>query len=245
MSRYFAAALVVLAAPASLAGDLVWDNYPGDSYDTSVFYSAERNTMAGPSYAVDDVVFTLADPLQVRISSLEWVGLREKLTPPKGYDKADFTILTRDPVTGVFSEVPQLAGGLGMNVNWSILKDDLATVGKYTAYEGRITLGDQGIDIVLDPGEYWFGMRLVANPAALFTGRNFLASADEVNPLGSAAGGYIFNPPAGVTSYIPASTVFGTPVDFAFRVGYEIIPEPASLALLALGCVICAVRRRL
>jgi hypothetical protein len=226
----------LLSAGVAFGAD-TWDNYPSDTYTSSTYYSAERDTQAGPSFVIDDAHFSTS----VDLLHLDWIGLRQKLAPPMGYDRADFTILTRD-ASGTFTEIPQLAAGQGKDVGFSILRDDLGSVGNLTVYEGHIDFQALGLPLSLAPGEYWFGVRLVAASDSLYMGRNFMAGSLNLNPLGSPDGAYLLNPPAGIFAYTKSAFVFAEPRDFAFRVGY--VPEPATLIVLVIGGLV-AYRRPL
>ena len=232
-------AAVVLSAGAAgaLAGEIItWDNFPGNSYDTTRYYSSERNTLVGPSWVADDAMIEGVIPAQVL--SLEWIGLRQVLAAPKGYDKADFAVFTRqsDGMGGfVFNEITSQ-----MNVEWQLIEDGLATVGAFTAYRGRIDVS--AYNVFVNPGEVFFAMRLVGNPANGGTGRNFMVAAQNTNPEGHSEGAFLFNPAAGLSNFKPASFVYGEPVDFAFKVTY-VIPEPSSVGLVLMGALGLLVRR--
>lgn len=246
MRARFAVASLLLGVGSMVAhADILWDNYPADSYDATRHLSAERRTQVGPTletatWVIDDAHFDES----VVVEAIEWVGNRQIRTSPPGfgYDSADYAIFERvvDPNSGEFTFNPILSVH---DSDWSLLRDGLGTHEGYTTYEGRVDLAE---GLALDPGEYWFGVRLVGNEANFQTGRNFLASrSGAVNPDGIADGGYIYNP--GIYGDFEWHDSAGhpdfddQPVDFAFRVVG--VPEPGSLCLLLIGAAAAIWRR--
>jgi len=218
-------ALVLMFAGAAHA-DILWNNYPSDSYSTDpeLALSSERDTLIDRSWTVDDAVFET----DVEITGIQWVGMRET-----GYDYpfADLIILPSD-----LGDDPGDAYLLLEDLEYSIVPiasdDDLET------YEASIQLEQP---ISLPAGHWYFGTRLVGDPD-LGLGRNFVAAATQVNPDGQTTG-YFWGPIFGVFEWLPVENLpfIDEPRDYAYQI--HGIPEPSVVALLALGGL-SALRRR-
>ncbi|RMF75896.1 MAG: PEP-CTERM sorting domain-containing protein [Planctomycetota bacterium] len=120
-------------------------------------------------------------------------------------------------------------------------------------YEGTVNLSggiQNGGPILLSlDTTYWVGVRLVGNEENTQSGtagRNFIASSLQGSPF-SISEGYNFDPSFGGNEWAPASErnpFSDDPIEFSYRVTGQIIPEPASLGLLAIGAVVL-IRRRM
>lgn len=247
-------ATLATGAGCLTAGAAVWDNFPGDTYDTGVRLTAERNTQVGQSpaaatWSVDDATFEVP----VFVNSIEWIGIREVMGAAGvsyTYSLADFAIFTRmiDDFGATFATVES-----GTDVDW-VEVESLGPVNfpgqpnrVYEAYRGRIDFVDGGAAedaLQLAAGEYWFGTRLVGDAGNFMNGgtggRNFLAAGSGA--AGSVDEGYNydlnFNPfvPWGPASQRNPFTQ--NPVEFAYRIDYTPVPEPtAALGLLVLGTI--------
>ena len=94
-----------------------------------------------------------------------------------------------------------------------------------------------GLSVFLAPGTYWI-TGWVDRPELPTGGQWFWYTTDAGSPIGSEF--YIQNPGGslipGATSAVPGSTVLGIlPSDLAFTLFGEVVPEPSSLVLLAIG----------
>jgi hypothetical protein len=103
--------------------------------------------------------------------------------------------------------------------------------------ESSGNLNFTGLSQFLAPGTYWI-TGWVTRPELPTGGQWFWYMTDAGSPIGSEF--YIQNPGGSLlpnaTSATPGSTVFGTlPSDLAFTLFGEVIPEPSSLVLLAIG----------
>jgi hypothetical protein len=225
--------IVVLGATAVAAhaggSTLLWDNYlsPGLGHDGLNALSSERNTVAVETWVVDDALFTDS----VQILSLNWIALRE-IGMGAQYASADFVILDDQ-----FQPVVSLN-----DLSYSATEE--GSLFGLNLYEGTLTFGtaDAGTDdaIILGPGQYYFGVRLVGNQL----GGNYWATtgAGELNGMSY---GFTKSPAFGQPGWTPVADVYGIePTDFAFRVFGTIVPEPASFGVLALGALALTVRRR-
>jgi hypothetical protein len=231
----FLAGIVILSGIAS--GDLLHDNYPGDSYNSAKYMSAEKNTQIADSWVVDDATF--ASP--VELQEIEWIGYRQVKSGSKTltYSQAEYSIRTRTGTPGAhdFPLIPGAAQGEGSYTSTSL---GLFQNETYELYSGKMVLPTP---IALDPDEpFWFGVRLIGDASNQFLGRNFLVSAE--NQIGLDQG-FAFNS-EGWAGWIAVNTLpnFPQPTDFAFRLHGIVIPEPSSLILMLVAAGLTLARRR-
>jgi hypothetical protein len=219
-------ALVLLFASAAHA-DILWDNYPSDSYsvDPETALSSERDTLVDRAWTVDDVLFETA----VQVTGVQWVGMRQV---GYAYPFADLIILPSDPGSN-----PDDAYLILEDLEYSIVP----IAGEYDleTYEASIQL-DQPIS--LPAGHWHFGTRLVGDPD-VGLGRNFVAAATQVNPAGQTAG-HFWGPIFGAFEWLPVEDLpfVDEPRDYAFQI--QGIPEPSVVTLLAVGGILAVRRRR-
>ena len=257
-------ATLVASATASAGIPTVWDNYP-IGFDSSSRLTSERQTQVGPglesaTWTIEDMFFSSdIDPkvneargeLWVEVTQIQWIGVREvrPSAPEFGYDTVDWAIFSMNQEGG-----------------FDVVYEGTTTPEPYTdldplfnnlqEYEGTVDLsgglaqnGDGApIQLALDT-TYWVGVRLVGNEANTDSGtagRNFIASSLMGSPF-STSEGYNFDPGFGGAEWAPASDrnpFSDDPIEFSYRVNGQIVPEPASLSLLAMGGALLLMRRR-
>ena len=260
MKRLLTAGIALLVCTGSaLAETIYWDNFRGDTYDTSNLFTSERDTQhsAGKpsaSWAVDDFAVPFGegfeagedqgDELSYNLTSVEWVGARQLDGDRLGYDRLDWAILTRtfDEFTGLFDFTPvEYAPGQMavftdqmIDVDWSI-DEELGSVGDLAVYRGSLQTS-----IPLDPDtEYWVGVRLIGNDDngdAGAAGRHFIASGGGETLFEDADSAFRFDPPRGGDPWQPiVNPISGEEFEASYRLGFDVVPEPTTLALLGLG----------
>jgi hypothetical protein len=271
--KRFSAALLSLAisvsAPALAGVDntLVWDNFPvtegfPNGYDASNRFTSERNTqhsssLNSASWAVDDFHIVGAPKLgegeEIVLSEIEWVGVRQLFDRPGfGYDRLDYAIFSRmfDPQSGEFDFEPisygngQTALFLDQQVgeDWQI-EEELGTVSANEfVFRGSVQVPNIPLDFGMD---YWVGVRLVGNDAnddGGTAGRHLIVSASGHPESVDTA--FRFDPPRGGApwQYIE-NPLNGQRFEAAYRLTMTVIPEPATLMLLALSGMFAARRR--
>lgn len=230
MKRILTIVAVSATAVAANAGgsSLLWDNYlsPGLGHDAVNALSSERRTVAPEAWVVDDALFTDA----VQILSINWIALREMGLGAQ-YATADFLILDND-----FEPVVSLN-----DLTYS--STDEGSLFGLDLYEG--TLNFQSADagdgaIVIGPGQYYFGVRLVGNQL----GGNYWATTGN-GALNGQSFGFTKSPAFGQPGWTPVADVYGiAPTDFAFQLFGTIVPEPASIGLIVMGALVFTARRR-
>lgn len=203
------------------SADLLWDNFAApDPWDHVTGYSSERATLISESWVVDDAVFEQP----VSIDEIQWIGFRDN---PDLFTGADYIILDSEfQVVSEVRDLPFVANVIGEQFGLQV-------------YEGSVQVDA----ILLDPGQYYFGARLVNG----HLGRNFAATSFTGEDLiRGETEAYVLAVPFGHDDWTPASQALssGIPSDFAYRINGTIIPEPASLILLLIGAAATLRRRR-
>lgn len=228
--------LLTVAVTAARAEQLLWDNYPGGLdglQDVNFNMSSERNTSVyEPTWIVDDVDLLQvprAEPSELVLTRLEWVGAR---MPQYSYPAVDVILLDSDFNT--LTEFSDLA------YTFTDHDSDLEEPG-WQLYEGEVSLADMEMPTL--PEHFYIGVRLVGQN---YLGRNRnVTSTIDTTYMGRTQGhmkASIFGAP----DWTPASEVwYAPPTDHQFEFAFRLhaIPEPAGLALLAIGSVVFLRRR--
>ncbi len=244
MHRWKQLALVLtLAISSSLAsaetiGDLLFDNYlPNGSggWDGVSFFSSELTAAVATgddpepgSWAADDAVFAE----QVIVQEIEWLGLFKT-----GYEYVAEVLIMDDE----FVEVAQFEG-----LDFEAIETGETFFG-LQRYDGSVELPDDGL--VLDAGHYYVAVRLENRTAggALGGGRNVMLGTSTgdpnapTNPAGLTEGA-VKIPAFGYDDWTLISDTGQDPVDYAYRIYGEVVPEPSALFLILSGVVFA--RRR-
>ncbi len=230
MKRTLGMVLLLGVSASAQAGDLIWDNYlsPAPGHDSVNALSTERETVVPESWLVDDVVF---DDI-AEISEIRWIGLRDD-DPGANYVGADVLIMDTD-----FQIVAEF---VSLDFQTSVLGQQFGL----EVYEGSVQLPGDVIPasseaVILEPGNYYIGTRLVGNGL----GRNFAATTGNGAMNGNSFGVWQSISFFGHTDWVNSADIdqFGGS-DFAFQLYGTIVPEPASLALIAAGGLLL-IRRR-
>lgn len=207
-----------------VSADLLWDNYAPNTpfgWDGVTGLSSERDTLISDTWVIDDAVFEQT----VMVQEIQWLGFRDD-EPLVG---ADYIIMDNEfQVIAEVHDAPFTANDLGEQL------------GRFELYEGSVALAES---VELGPGQYFIGTRLVGESL----GRNFAAtSATGARNIFGESQAYFKGVPFGFDQWTPVNEVLtsGEPSDFAFRVNGTIVPEPASLMLLAFGAAATLRRRR-
>lgn len=231
MKKWMSLPLGMVLAGSAFAGgtQLLWDNYltPPDGYDGQNALSSDRNTQTQDSWVADDAVFGQI----VRVDEIRWVGYRE-INGGGQYPAADVTVL--DSTFNTLLEFNDAS------YTDSVL-DTVQILGRtYQIYEGSVSLETFAGDREFDPGQYYFGTRLVGNTL----GQNFFATTGN-GTLNGQTIGFTRSPSFFQNNWTPVSQVYGIEfnTDFAFQVRGVIVPEPAAIAMLGAGALLF-VRRR-
>lgn len=203
------------------SADLLWNNYAmtPTGWDGVTGLSSERDTLISDTWVVDDAIFEQP----VIVQEIQWLGFRDA----DPLVAADYIIMDNQfQVIAEVHDAPFSANDLGMQL------------GRYELYEGTLTVAG-GVELA--PGQYFIGTRLVGQ----FLGRNFAATSVTGDHLGQSEA-YFKGVPFGFDDWTQVNQVLisGEPSDFAYRINGTIIPEPASLMLLAFGAAATLRRRR-
>lgn len=224
--------LVLLTAPVVADGtiDVVWDSPPNS--DLPAFRDIQyvvANNVDFSTYLVAHVDITKTTQFfEITTYFSNFNNLW-----PKGQIEAVFNIIPQDgklPPNSYDPSGPQL-GGQGIKV-----LADMAMAGEHL----KLTTNLDG-DLVLQPGEYWFGLTPIID-FGLF-GQEFHQGSDFFlkNTAGRNPGGEV-----GVgTDWVDAGQVFGglDQWGMAVTITGKVIPEPSSTALLGV-CLIAGSMRR-
>jgi hypothetical protein len=227
--RFLTTLLGVFALSSAASGDVLWNNFQGpDGFDGVDSLSSERRTEVTESWTVDDAIFPAAQfPLGVEITGIRWIGVR---TPGTSlFPLADFAILD--------SSLNQIAGAGDDDVSYTVEATLPSTdFPGLEVYRGFVSVPN----VPLAPGRYYFGARLVGN----FFGRNFIATTGN-GAIQGVTQGYFQSVFFGFPNFVPAAQAFKAgETDFAYQIeGVPIVPEPATLLLVA-GGALAALRRR-
>lgn len=249
MTRICLALLLALAPLTAASGTWVpwtWDNYlsPGNS-DGVAAKSSERNTLVTNSWTGDDMVITAS----VRLQSISWMGLIEEVQGAT-YDTCDIIVFPRpagfptipaDPNAVIASAMAN--GAYFTNVPFARVLGGMQQ--GLRVIEGTVTLPTEKL---LAPGEYYYAVRVVGTPGL---GRHFVATTgghlDPANPIingqtmGVFQSSYFMYPDR--PNWVTVDRVApGRPTDYAYRLN-GLVPEPASLMLLAVGAALFRWRR--
>jgi hypothetical protein len=218
--RYASIIAFIVLACSSASADLLWNNYlTNDSIDERTGLSSERETIIPDSWVVDDAVFI--DPVEVE--SVSWFGARE---PGAVYPAADLIVMDAQ-----FNVVAEYADVVPTLVDMGDIFSGL------TLYEAKITLPEE---LSLDPGQYYVGTRLVGETL----GRNYALTTGN-GTLNGQTEAYFRSETFGEPDWVPVSWVLSVgQSDFAFQVDGTVVPEPASIVLLASGVLLVVLRRR-
>lgn len=223
MRSTYAITLVASLALCPFAmADLLWDNYAvPNGWDGVTGLSSERATLISDSWVVDDAVFDQP----VFVEEIQWIGFRGD----KPLVAADYIIMDSEfQVIAEVHDAPFSSNDLGVQFFG------------FEMYEGSVTVS---APVELAPGQYFIGTRLVGE----FLGRNFAAtSATGAQVIFGESEAYFKSVSLGFDDWTAVNEVLasGEPSDFAYRIIGTVIPEPASLILLAIGVAAMLRRRR-
>lgn len=232
--------LLLVAVKTAKADELLWDNYPGGLealQNVSFNMSSERNTAVWEStWIVDDVDFAQiegAEPGLTTLTRLAWVGARD---PGYAYSTVDVVVLD-----GEFNTIFEL-----WDLEYSFTDHDSQLDPGMQLYEGEVALSTPAFRDLGLSEHFYIGVRLVGDAYYQGSGRFVTSSIDET--IRGQTEGYTRAAVFGAPDWTPASDVWYAPpsdehFEFAFRVYADVVPEPASLALLAVGGVLM-IRRR-
>ncbi len=188
-------------------------------------------------------------------------------------DAADFNIIAADDFTvpaGPGWNVESLASffstgnGSGLDadgIRWTIWADVGGQPGAEVlnvlggAYDVNTGLADAdltalGNEVELSPGSYWFGSQIIGDISTF--GQEFQLGSND----GGGSLNFLWNNPGGglglPTGWVDANGTinpgngnpFSDVTNLAFSIGGSIVPEPATLGLLALGGFALVFRRK-
>lgn len=220
--RVAAVVAIATAIPSSAQAQL-W--YNGD-FDGVNGLSSERNSLVSQSMVYDNFVVT---------------GAGWTITSVFGNFQSSYNFTTADyeirSGVSVGNGGSLLFSGAGMAASQVATGGELNGILEYTA-----TIS--GLSIFLAPGTYWFGM----SPVGSGSGRAFASTTGGTDA--STAGNSFFNSTFFSSNFVDASVELGTLSDFAYGVdgrvggGQDVVPEPATMTLLATGLAGMAAARR-
>ena len=197
------------------AADVLWDN---GSFDGRNGLASTRS--GWETWTADD--FIVAAAIRIEQATAEFYVD----PPPDGpFELADI---------GVWTETVPGEGPQDLVIELRDLAISSEKIGEGFGYD-IIAATVEGLDVELEPGDYFFSMRLVDYTA---WGSSYLATTGDGVLKGRDAGWMWRYPPFG---WLPARFYLCCDSDFAFRL--EGIPEPTTATLL-LGGLIALARRR-
>lgn len=224
---------------ASAGESLIWDNYPGGTFHGTIGLTSERNTsFVETTWSVDDVNVTDdVSTSDVRISRIEWVGMRDP-----NWTYSDIEVILMD--SGLDEGAPNTVLHSGLNWTSTPVMPDPNPDPLRQVYTGSVTF-----DEPISPPDlhFYIGIRLVGD--STFRGRALWNAHSADTSLQGLTGGFTKAVQLGAPFFRPSSDVLygtvGSPnnVEFAFRV-YGEVPEPATLTLIGLSGMLLAARRR-
>jgi hypothetical protein len=199
-----AVGLLAICVAPSAGGDVLWDNGSFDGRN-----GLSSNWCQG-TWTADDFIVT--DPVRIERATAEFY-----VRPPADgpFERADVAVWAQ-PIPG---EGPE---DLLVELDWLPISSQ--KIGEGFGYD-IIAATVEGLDIELEPGDYFFTMRLAA-----IGGMSWLATTGDGVLKGRDAGWFHPDHPP---FWYPVRDYMGYDTDFAFRL--EGIPEPATAMLLLLG----------
>ncbi|MBP9898624.1 MAG: PEP-CTERM sorting domain-containing protein [Gemmatimonadales bacterium] len=230
--RVAAVAVVGMSLPTSAQAQL-W--YNGDINGVNAL-SSERNTVVSQSMAYDNFVVTGAG----------WTinSVFGNFLANFAWSTADYEIRTGVSVGNGGTVV---ASGSGFAASQVATGN---TAFGFTEYTATIS----GLSIFLNPGTYWLGISPVGtgnnNTDRAFVGTTSGTNGNNANIDGLS----FFNSTFFGANFVNSDTQTGAPSDFAYGVdgagsglstgGDDVVPEPATMTLLATGLAGMAAARR-
>lgn len=231
MLRVAAVAAIAAAVPTTAQAQL-W--YNGDFNGVNGL-SSERNTVVSQSMVFDNFVvtgagWTINSVFGNFLSNFTW-------------STADFEIRTGVSLGNAGSLV---ASGSGAATQVATGRSGLG----FDEYTATIS----GLSIFLNPGTYWLGVSVVGS-GNNGNDRAFLSTTSGTNGSNATIDGVAyFNSTFFFANFATASGQTGTPSDFSLGVdgagsgqstgGDDVVPEPATMTLLATGLAGMAAARR-